>query len=51
MIEFEVNFVKSNFTKIESLLATKKYLLKLNIEFFYFHHCKFDDSEKNERYR
>ena len=36
MIEFEVNFVKSNFKKIESFLATKKYLLKLNIESFIF---------------
>ena len=36
MIEFEVNFVKSNFTKIEWFLATKKYLLKSNIKSFIF---------------
>ena len=34
MIEFEINFVKSNSTRIESFLATKRYLLKSSIESF-----------------
>ena len=33
MIEFEINFIKSNFIEIESFFATKKYLLKSSIEF------------------